>query len=202
MRNAAAALVAIACWAGLAIQFSASYSYHHQVAATVWVLARFFTVLTNLFVALTMTWVAIGRRASAEVLGGLTLSIILVGAVYGLLLEGLHHLTGPRLVADILLHKISPVAMTVWWLLFAPRARLKWTAPWWWMLYPLLYFGYVLGLGRLDGRYPYPFIDVSHLGWTQTLLNAGGIALAFITCGFLLVWIDTWRPLGSKRASG
>jgi hypothetical protein len=33
-------------------------------------------------------------------------------------------------------------------------------------------------------------------------MNAGGIALAFIIGGFLLVWVDSWRPLGSTRPNG
>jgi len=175
------------------------YQQEHQVAATLWILARFFTVLTNLLVAVAMTWVALGRRVSPLVLGGITLSILLVGVIYGLLLHGLHPLNGPTLVANILLHDVSPVLMTLWWLLFAPRAQLKWSAPWWFGLYPVAYLAYVLARGRLDGRYPYPFIDVSRIGWRQTALNTGGIALGFIICGFVLVWIDSWRPLGSKR---
>lgn len=202
MRNAAAALVAIVCWAGLAIQFSHTYGFEHRIGLTLWVIARFFTVLTNLLVALVMTWVAVGRRTSPQVLGGLTLSIILVGVIYWALLQNLHHPGGAAHIANILLHRASPLLMTLWWLLFAPRARLKWSAPWLWVIYPLVYFIYVLGRGHLDGRYPYPFIDVSHIGWLQTSLNAGGIALAFILAGYLIVWIDGWRPLGSKRASG
>jgi hypothetical protein len=202
MRNAFAALVAIVCWAGLAIQFSATYGHEHQLLATLWVLARFFTVLTNLAVAVTMTWAAIGRRAPPLLLGGTTLAILLVGAVYATLLRGLHPLSGPAFVANILLHDVSPVLMALWWLLFAPRARLKWSAPWWWSLYPLAYFAFVLARGHVGDRYPYPFIDVPKIGWTQTAMNAGGIALGFILCGFLLVWIDSWRPLGSKKANG
>lgn len=202
MRNGAAALVAMICWAGLAIQFSVTYGHHHQLAVTVWTLALFFTILTNLLVALTMTWVAIDRTTSAEVLGGLTLSMILLGVVYWALLQQFYHLSGPAEIADLLLHKVSPLAMTSWWLLFAPRARLKWSAPWWWALYPLTYLAYALGRGRVEGRYPYPFIDVGHIGWTQTALNAGGIALGFILAGYALVWIDGWRPLGSKQAKG
>jgi hypothetical protein len=202
MRNAAAALVAIVCWAGLAIQFSVTLEETRHLLPALWTLARFFTILTNLLVALAMTWIAIGRRASPEVLGGMTLSIILVGVVYWALLEGLHQLSGGAQLADFLLHKLSPVLMTLWWLLFAPRARLRWNAPAWWALYPLIYFVYVLVRAHFDGRYPYPFLDVGHIGWLQTMLNAGGIALAFIIAGLALVWIDRWRPLGSKRAYG
>ena len=197
----AAALVAIVCWAGLAIQFSATYAAHPDIAATLWILARFFTVLTNLALAVVTTWIAVGGRPSAMLLGGLTLAILLVGVVYASLLAGLHELRGPALVADILLHKVSPILMALWWLLFAPRNKLRWNAPLWWTAYPLLYFAYVLARGAEDGKYPYPFLDVGKLGWLQTALNAGGIAMAFILAGFLLVWIDRWRPLGSGRSS-
>ena len=201
MRNAAAALVAIVCWAGLAVQFSATFANQHDVVTTLWILARFFTVLTNLLVGVTMTWVAIGRKVSAEILGGLTLAILLVGVIYMTLLRGLVHLSGGALMADTLLHKVSPVLMALWWLFFAPRAKLRWNAPVWWAAYPLAYLVYVLARGQLDGRYPYPFLDVGRLGWVQTALNVGGIALGFILAGFALVWIDSWRPLGSSRAS-
>jgi hypothetical protein len=201
MPRAAAALVAIVCWAGLAVQFSATYANAHSVVPTLWILARFFTVITNLLVAAAMTWVAISRRASPFMLGGLTLALLLVGIVYALLLSGLHQLSGAALVADVLLHKASPVLMALWWLLFAPRAKLRWKAPLLWSLYPLVYFIYALARGSIDGKYPYPFMDVAKLGWLQTALNAGGIALAFIIAGIALVWIDRWRPLGSRRSS-
>lgn len=198
MRSAAAMLVAIICWTGLAVQFSATYGHQHSIAGTLWVLVRFFTIITNLLTALAMTWVAVGRRAPPLVLGGLALAILFVGLVYIFLLEGLNELNGAPLVADILLHKVSPVAMGLWWLLFAPRARLGWNAPLWWSIYPLAYFAYAIGRGAIDRRYPYPFIDLAKLGWLQTALNAGGIALAFILAGFAMVWIDSWRPLGSN----
>ena len=202
MRNAAAALVAIVCWAGLAVQFSATDNNHHHVLTALWGLARYFTILTNLMVAMTKTWVAIGRRASAEVLGGLTLSIILVGLVYLALLQGLHHLTGSAHIADILLHKVSPVLMSLWWLHFAPRGKLKWSAPILWLFYPAIYLACALVRAYSDTHYPYRFIDVGHIGWLQTALNAGGIALGFLIAGLALGWIDSWRPLGSKRANG
>jgi hypothetical protein len=201
MRNAAAALVAIICWAGLAIQFNATFASQHHVVPTLWVLLRFFTVITNLAVAIVMTWVATGGRTTPLLLGWITISIILVGVVYMTLLRGLVELIGGALLADSLLHKVSPAAMALWWLLFAPRQRLRWNDALLWCLYPLIYFGYALVRGHYDHKYPYPFMDVGKLGWTQTAINAGGIAMGFIVAGLLLVWIDQWRPLGSKGGS-
>ena len=91
--------------------------------------------------------------------------------------------------------------MAAWWLLVAPRARLRWSAPWWWALYPLAYFAYAVGRAQLGDKYPYPFMDIGQLGWPQAALNAAGIAMAFLMAGFALVWVDRWRPLGSRRAS-
>ena len=201
MRSAAAGIVALVCWAGLTIQFSATYAVQHDVGATLWILARFFTIITNLAVAITMTWVAIGRRVSPFVLGGITIAILLVGVVYMTLLRGLLELSGGALLADTLLHKVSPIAMTLWWLFFAPRARLKARDPIWWAAYPLAYFIYALVRGHYDGRYPYPFMDLGKLGPVQTAINAGGIAMGFLLAGFALVWFDSWRPIGSKRGS-
>ena len=199
MDRASAVIVAIICWAGLAVQFSATYANQHDVAATLWILARFFTIVTNVLAALTMTWVAIGRRASALMLGGVALALLLVGVIYATLLQHLYNLSGPALVADVLLHKVSPVAMTLWWLFFTPRAKLRWSAPVWWSAYPLAYLAYAFARGQTDGRYPYPFIDVGKLGWVQVAMNVGGIALAFILAGLALVWIDRWRPIGARR---
>jgi len=200
MHKAAAAVVAIAAWAALAVQFSATYGEQRDVLATLWIIARYFTIVTNLLVATVMTGVAIGRRVSPLVLGGLALAMLLVGIVYAVLLQHLYHLTGTAKVADFLLHKVSPFLTALWWLLFAPRAKLRWNAPLWWAAYPLAYFAYVLVRGASDGKYPYPFLDVGRLGWLQAALNAGGIALGFILGGLLLVWIDGWRPLGSRTS--
>ena len=201
MPRAAAALVAIACWAGLAVQFSATYAEQHDAARTLWILARYFTIITNLIVALVMTAVATGRRVSPLILGGITLAILLVGIVYAFLLQHLYTMTGAAKVADVVLHKVTPLLMLLWWLLFAPRAKLRWNAPLWWAAYPLVYFIYAIARGLNDGKYPYPFLDIGHLGWLQTAINAAGIAAGFVIAGFLLVWIDRWRPLGSRRSS-
>ena len=200
MLRVAAGAVALICWAGLAIRFNATYG-QYDVGETLWILARYFTIITNLLLAIAMTMVAAGKRLSPFILGGLTLAILLVGVVYALLLSGLMHLSGGAVWADILLHKVSPPAMALWWLLYAPRSQLRWSAPVWWAVYPVAYFAYAILRAMHGDKYPYPFMDVGKLGWQQTLLNVGGIAMAFLIAGALLVWIDGWRPLGSRRSS-
>ena len=73
--------------------------------------------------------------------------------------------------------------MAAYWLVFVPRGKLRWSAPWWLSLFPVIYFVYVLARGQLDHRYPYPFIDVGKLGWLQVGLNAAGIAFGFVSPG-------------------
>ena len=200
MGRAAAALVAFVFWTGIAHQFWASFTFrHNDQLLTLWTLARFFTIISNLALAIAMTAVALGKRLSPTLLGGLTLAIVLVGIVYASLLRGLHPLSGLPLIANFLLHDVSPVLMGLYWLLFVPRGQLRWSAPWWWCLFPLVYFAYALARGQLDNHYPYPFIDVGKLGWQQVAINAAGIAFLFVLAGFTLVWVDRWRPLGPSR---
>ncbi len=199
MPRIAAALIALVCWAGIALQFSATYANQHDVLLTLWVLARFFTIISNLAVAIAMTRLSLGARVSPFVLGGLTLAILLVGIVYLILLRGLHPLSGAALLANHLLHYVSPVAMAAYWLLFVPHGRLRWSAPLLWMLFPLTYFIYAIARGEIDGRYPYPFLDAGKIGLGQTVINGLAIAAGFIPFGLAVVWLD--RRLGRGRPS-
>lgn len=191
----AAGLIALVAWIGLGVQFDASLEINGTVGATLWGMLRFFTVITNLIVALLFSAIALGRRSAIapSLLGGTTLAILLVGIVYGLLLRGLVELSGGAVLADVLLHQATPVLVPLYWLAFAARGRLTPRDPWLWTLLPLAYFLYALARGAIDGRYPYPFIDVSEIGWARTALNAVLIAAGFLIGGFALVGFDRRR---------
>ena len=191
-----AGIIALVAWVGLAVQFNATLANAGSVLGTIWILLRFFTVITNLLLAVTMTRIALGRRVPDFWLGGVTLAILLVGAVYMLLLRGLLELSGGALLADFLLHKVSPVAMAVWWLLFAQRG-LRWRDPLLWSLYPLAYFAYALARGAFGDKSPYPFMDLGKIGAAQTAFNAVVLALAFVVAGLALVALD--RALAARR---
>lgn len=186
----AAALIALGAWVGLAVQLQASVELMGSVGAALWAMLRFFTVTTNLIVAMLFTVVALGRRVSAFALGGTTLAILLVGIVFALLLNGLIELSGGALLADLLLHRITPALAPLWWLAFAAKGGLRRRDPLLWAIYPLFYFAYALARAGLDGRYPYPFMDAGRIGWLQTGLNAVEVAAGFVLSGLLMVWLD------------
>ena len=192
MPRAAAALIALVSWIALAVQFRATLGLNGSIMETLWILFRYFTVLTNVLVAVVMTGIALGRPrfASPAVMGFVTLAILLVGVVYMTLLRGMVELSGGALLADVLLHKLVPALVPLFWLLFARRGGLGWRDPLVWSLYPLAYFAYALVRGSFDGRYAYPFIDLAALGPAQVALNAVAIAAAFLIAGLAFVWLD------------
>ena len=151
MRRISAGLIALICWVGIVIQFGDTYARTQGLAESLWILLRFFTIISNLALAIAMTLLAVGKRVPEFLQGGLTLAILLVGLVYVTMLAGLHPLTGAAQVADYLLHYVSPVCMTAYWLLLTPHRKLQWRAPWFWALFPIIYFAYVLARGAADG---------------------------------------------------
>ena len=62
---AAAALIALTAWVGLAVQFAAVLGRTASPAAALWVMLAYFTVTTNLLIAVLFTGVAAGRPACA-----------------------------------------------------------------------------------------------------------------------------------------
>ncbi|WP_298402021.1 Pr6Pr family membrane protein [Sphingobium sp.] len=196
MARIAAAIVALTALTGLIIQFRVTHGQTGSVSATLWILVRFFTILTNMVVALTLMALAAGQRVTPRWTGGIILAILLVGIVAATLLRGLLHLDGTALLADTLLHKATPLLTLCWWLGFAHKGRLRRSDPWIWTLFPALYLPYALLRGVMEGIYAYPFINVAKLGIGQVLANALMIAIAFVIAGHALVWID--RQLSAR----
>jgi hypothetical protein len=192
MGRIAAGIVAVIAWAGLAVQLDASIGLSGSAGAAVWAMLRYFTILTNLIVAMLFTVIALGRvsRQLPFLLGGATLAILLVGIVYALLLRGLLELSGGARLADFLLHTATPILVPLYWLTFAPKGGLAPRDPLLWMLYPLGYFAYALARGAAEGRYAYPFFDAGQIAPSEIALNALVMAAGFLLAGFGLLWLD------------
>ncbi len=159
----------------------------------------FFTILTNLLVALVFTALVLraetgwGQWVRGPSIQAATATYIaIVGIVYQLLLRRLWDPQGAQWVADVLLHSIIPVGYVLYWLLFGPRDGLGWKDAIAWLLYPGVYLVYVLARGAVSGLYPYPFVDVNVLGYGGVLARAAIFLLVFLGMGFLVVAVARW----------
>ena len=183
------ALIALAAWAGLGIQLwilLTGGAFEAPVLA-VWRFLAFFTILTNLMVAVVSTVSALAPGSAfgrfvdgANVRAAVLLYIGTVGIIYHLLLAGLWNPQGWQLVADKLLHTATPVLVGLGWLLFDTKGGLSFRALPLYLVYPVGYTLYALARGAGDGFYPYPFIDVSEIGYARALQNIAGLTAAFV----------------------
>jgi hypothetical protein len=195
--NVTAATIAAAGWTGLALQFYLSTTSGRD--ATFFLNAfryfSYFTILTNLFVALIATASLLPERIGRWLRGpqvkaaGATY-ITMVALVYWLLLRSHWNPQGMQAVADMLLHAAVPGRYVFYWLAFVEKGSLRWRSARAWLAYPLAYFAFVLVRGALVGAYPYPFVDVNQLGYLQVTANAAAFLTGFAALGSTVVATD------------
>jgi hypothetical protein len=194
-----AGAIALIAWLGLAVQSSATMAQTGSIAETLWVLLRYFTIMTNLLAAIVLTGIASGKSTSGApfVLGGTTLAMVFVGIIYFLFLRGLLDLSGRARLADFILHYVTPALVFLFWIVFAPKGALRNGDPWLWVIYPLAYAVYALARGAVEHKYAYPFIDVAQMGWRQVATNVLLLTLSFLAAGFAMVWLE--RMMGRRK---
>lgn len=167
--------------------------------------ASFFTILTNILVAVCFTSIALqpnkkwGKFFSRpQVASAITVYIFVVGLVYNTVLRWQWSPQGLQLVVDNLLHIITPVWFLVYWILFVPKVSLQYKDVWAWLIYPLVYCFYILVRGAITNMYPYFFVDASKYTYGQVFLNIA--VLVFVFLGLLLLLIAIAKQLNKKAA--
>ncbi|NEX45930.1 Pr6Pr family membrane protein [Pseudotabrizicola algicola] len=178
----------------LRLQFDANLAAGRgdTVAQVLWGMARFFTILTNFAVAVAMALVAMRWRIPAGLAFAGVLAIVMVGLVYHGLLARLANPVGLAWWADIGLHTAVPLMVLAWWLAYGPVP--KWRALAGGMVWPLVYVIYVAFRGVTEGRWPYPFLNVTRHGWDGVAINCAGMVVAFAAVGAVLIAVK--RRLG------
>lgn len=145
----------------------------------------YFTILTNLLISIAFSSQALKGRSKwfpffskPATQTAVTLYILVVGLVYNLILRAIWSPRGFQKVTDEMLHTIIPLLCLFYWIYFVNKKQLSWKNSFAWLIYPAIY-SLVIGIrGEISGFYPYPFINVSDLGYPETLKN-GMLLLAF-----------------------
>jgi hypothetical protein len=190
------ALTALA-WAGVLLQLYLSLhsaiDHGHGIVGGLVSYFGYFTILTNLLVCVSLTLPLIAPGSSpgrffarSDVTAGVATSIVFVGLAYHMLLRNVWDPHGLDLVANDLLHYITPVLFLAYWWFYFPKGALRWSYPFLWGLYPTLYLIYALARGSIIGSYPYGFIDPIAIGYERTMINAVGLLIAFFVIGLVL----------------
>jgi hypothetical protein len=172
----------------------------HREAPVLEALVRFFsffTILTNILVAISFSFRSVQPRASAShfflqpaVQTSVTVYMIFVAIVYHVLLSHIWNPSGMQWVIDQLLHTLVPTLCVIYWFIYTPKNNLKWRDALPWLIYPLIYLAYVLIRGALTGDYPYPFINVLYYGYTRVLWNSFALLVAFLMLSLLMIAIS------------
>ncbi|HSQ44722.1 MAG TPA: Pr6Pr family membrane protein [Ginsengibacter sp.] len=157
----------------------------------------FFTILTNLLVAICCTTLLSKSDnflknffSKQTTLTAIAVYITIVGSVYNIILRFLWKPEGLQWVVDEILHSIIPVLFILVWLFFIPRGKIAGKSVLAWLLYPLIYLILILSRGHYSSFYPYPFIDVSKIGFNKTLVNSAGMLLAFLVVSILFIALN------------
>lgn len=200
MRKTLAIIFALIAWFAVIEQLV--LMLHNSALPASEILIRFFsyfTILTNSLVALyfTMQALNISWTYKPGILTGLTVYIFIVGIVYQLLLRHLWQPAGMQLIVDELLHTLNPLIVLLFWYLYEKKREVKYSLIKFLLIYPLCYLVYILLRGSFSGFYPYPFVNVTELGWMKTLLNSFLLTIFFIFVSWLFIAIG--RKMSNKK---
>jgi len=161
----------------------------------------FFTIQSNILaVASLFALVLVPAARRTPLFDGARMAAVLyiaiTGLVFALLLAGLQEELQTTIPwVDFVVHKLMPVVLVVDWLVDRPRHRLPWWTVLAWLVYPLAWLVYTLVRGASVDWYPYPFVDVSELGYGGVLGRAVGLAAGFAAIGAGLLWASNRRAL-------
>lgn len=156
----------------------------------------YFTICTNILVATFFTAQVVKTDKfpfnilrTKGALTALTACIFIVGLVYQVALRSVWEPKGIQILIDELLHSIIPLYMLYYWFISIKRDNLQIKPISAWLAYPLLYILFVLLRGHFSDYYPYPFLNVTKIGYSKTFLHICIILGTAIVTTVILVFI-------------
>lgn len=183
-------------WAVLAIQYilMVTNGAHANIGAATISYLGYFTILTNILVALAFTAPLLKPSnrmcqffEGPAVRAAVALYILVVMVVYHALLAHLWDPQGWQNFTDICLHTVIPVLYILDWLVFANKRPMLYARIPYWVIYPATYGLFNILRGAITGTYPYPFLNVAELGFTGVMINMAGFTALYAVGGVMFI---------------
>lgn len=163
----------------------------------------YYTILTNLIVGIYFLNKCLNVQSAflnkAGTLTAITGYITVVGLIYQTILRYTWNPEGLQMIVDESLHSVTPVLTILYWILYGRKNKHSYSELPGWLLYPLGYLIFVLIRGHFSGFYPYPFVDVSILGFSKVLLNSFWIFLLFVFLFLVFITISRLSGVNVKK---
>lgn len=173
-----------------------SYGVHGLLAWTVNFFS-FFTVISNTLAVAAMLAPGAAPRSTLgrffdrpAVRSTIAGYLIIVAGIYFFFLRNAWNPTGLQMFADSILHYVMPLLFLIDWALFVPKGRASWRRAAASLALPVVYIAWTFAHGGLTGWYPYPFVDVTKLGYTVVGRNMVLLFAAFVAAAAALAAID------------
>lgn len=207
------AVLAAWTWLGLTVQFLVTASGAYPAAAVasslygpgnpagaagvvgrIVDLFSYFTVWSNIAVAVVATVIARqpqrdGRWLRAFHLSALVM-ITVTGLVYGVLLSGRSELHGFQYLSNFFVHQSVPLLALVVFVVAGPRGWIDGPTILRCLVLPLAWIAYVLLRGLVIHAYPYFFMDVITLGYGTAMEWVGGVLVFGLAVAAILLAVD------------
>jgi hypothetical protein len=154
----------------------------------------YFTVLSNVLLAVTMVALAI-RPALAQHVPFLTLrgiatvGIIVTGLVYAALLAPASADVDVSLRwVDFVVHTLAPIVGLADWLVDRPQGRVPLATAVSWLAFPVVWLLYTMIRGAVTDWYPYPFLDPDQEPVGTIIATCLAITALFVALAAGLYW--------------
>ncbi|MBS4461037.1 Pr6Pr family membrane protein [Aerococcaceae bacterium zg-B36] len=164
---------------------------------------RYYTVQSNLLVGFFMLYLLYQyarqghwTKGQMRLKGGLTMAIVLTGAVYHIMLRPQKTSEEFWTVENFLVHYIVPWGTLLDCLVFDKAKCYRWSDPFWWTLVPIAYAISAVWIGvtlrlpiedNADSPFPYFFLNVDKYGYGGIFKYVIALALGFFLFSYLLV---------------
>jgi hypothetical protein len=205
------ALLALAALVGVGIELATAFTGGPGMADSrterLVRLFSFFTIQSNLIVALAGVLIALAPlrlgRVRAVIHLDALLCITVTGIVYHTLLAGdSGTLTPSGWLANFLLHTVTPVGAWLVWLAVGPRPRFSGATVLWAVAYPLVWIAYTFVRGAITDWYPYPFLDAGAIGLAAAARNTALVAVGFLLLAALVRLLERVLPAVPRAPAG
>jgi hypothetical protein len=179
----------------------------HEFSTVFWRVSNlflYFTIVSNILVAVVAGLLLKDPDRRSTWFSALSLAalvnITITGIIYWAVLAAEAENTGLDVLTNTMFHTVIPILGVLGWLLAVPRGLIGVRAVLLSTTIPLAWLAMALIRGAVIEWYPYPFLDVTEVGYASAFISVAGVSVFFLVLASIAGWIDR-RLAGDASAA-